>query len=86
MTNFDQRPFAAASIGQVHKATLLDGRDVAMKIQVNLQDKRFGFLGRANRATLCGHAHVVVVVVIVVVNPPPPSCSDGSRRTGEWFE
>ncbi|KAK3092647.1 hypothetical protein FSP39_005361 [Pinctada imbricata] len=30
---FDERPFAAASIGQVHKAKLLDGRDVAIKIQ-----------------------------------------------------
>jgi len=27
-------PFAAASIGQVHKATMLDGRQVAIKIQV----------------------------------------------------
>ena len=34
VTHFDQRPFAAASIGQVHRATLLDGREVAMKIQV----------------------------------------------------
>ncbi|KAK5965060.1 ABC1 domain-containing protein [Trichostrongylus colubriformis] len=30
---FEDRPFAAASIGQVHKATLLDGRKVAVKIQ-----------------------------------------------------
>ncbi|KAJ8308194.1 hypothetical protein KUTeg_013068 [Tegillarca granosa] len=33
LSTFDDKPFAAASIGQVHKATLLDGRDVAMKIQ-----------------------------------------------------
>lgn len=26
-------PFAAASIGQVHEATLIDGRKVAMKVQ-----------------------------------------------------
>lgn len=30
---FDEVPIAAASIGQVHKATLLDGTEVAMKIQ-----------------------------------------------------
>ena len=30
---FDVRPFAAASIGQVHKATLRDGRLVAIKVQ-----------------------------------------------------
>ncbi|XP_063588561.1 uncharacterized protein LOC134765719 isoform X2 [Penaeus indicus] len=33
VTTFDERPFAAASIGQVHLATLPDGRSVAMKIQ-----------------------------------------------------
>ena len=31
--NFEMQPVAAASIGQVHKATLFDGREVAVKIQ-----------------------------------------------------
>ncbi|KAG0728574.1 Atypical kinase COQ8A, mitochondrial [Chionoecetes opilio] len=33
VATFDERPFAAASIGQVHLVTLHDGRSVAMKIQ-----------------------------------------------------
>ena len=31
--SFEIKPFAAASIGQVHAATLPDGREVAIKIQ-----------------------------------------------------
>ncbi|CAJ0949929.1 unnamed protein product [Ranitomeya imitator] len=33
LSYFEDKPFAAASIGQVHLARLLDGREVAMKIQ-----------------------------------------------------
>ncbi|EDV95355.1 atypical kinase COQ8B, mitochondrial [Drosophila grimshawi] len=33
LSSFDDKPFAAASIGQVHRATLLDGMVVAIKIQ-----------------------------------------------------
>ena len=34
LTEFDIKPFAAASIGQVHRGVLKDGRQVAIKIQV----------------------------------------------------
>ena len=34
---FEERPFAAASIGQVHLARWKGGREVAMKIQVGAQ-------------------------------------------------
>ncbi|XP_055052049.2 atypical kinase COQ8B, mitochondrial [Misgurnus anguillicaudatus] len=33
LSSFEEKPFAAASIGQVHHGVLLDGREVAMKIQ-----------------------------------------------------
>lgn len=34
LLSFEDKPFAAASIGQVHHGMLQDGREVAMKIQV----------------------------------------------------
>ena len=33
LPTFDDKPFAAASIGQVHFGKLVDGREVAVKIQ-----------------------------------------------------
>jgi len=33
LSDFQEKPFAAASIGQVHLGTLNDGREIAMKIQ-----------------------------------------------------
>lgn len=33
MSHFEEKPFAAASIGQVHYIRLKDGRECAMKIQ-----------------------------------------------------
>ncbi len=32
-TTWEERPFASASIGQVHRATMPDGREVAVKVQ-----------------------------------------------------
>lgn len=37
---FEEKPFAAASIGQVHLGRLKDGREVAMKIQVRKKQPR----------------------------------------------
>lgn len=34
LLSFEEKPFAAASIGQVHHGVLKDGREIAMKIQV----------------------------------------------------
>ncbi|MFN2427832.1 MAG: ABC1 kinase family protein [Candidatus Binatia bacterium] len=33
LASFDETPFAAASIGQVHRARMLDGRELAIKVQ-----------------------------------------------------
>lgn len=38
LVEFDMKPFAAASIGQVHRGVLKDGRAVAIKIQVLCTD------------------------------------------------
>lgn len=38
LSSFEEKPFAAASIGQVHHGVLLNGREIAMKIQVNFHD------------------------------------------------
>lgn len=38
LLSFEEKPFAAASIGQVHHGVLKEGREIAIKIQVLLLD------------------------------------------------
>lgn len=40
VASFEETPFAAASIGQVHLGLLKDGTEVAMKIQVKELERR----------------------------------------------
>lgn len=48
--NFDKEPLGAASIAQVHKATLLDGRVVAVKLQrPNVSSKLLGDVANLKR-------------------------------------
>lgn len=55
LESFEERPFAAASIGQVHLARLKDGREVAMKIQVDQERTRMNlkFIDAAGFYLLC---------------------------------
>ena len=57
MKEFDGKPFAAASIGQVHSAVTLDDRHIALKIQV--RQTRFLTLGDSSNffkeRKLCGN-------------------------------
>ena len=48
--SFDEQPLGAASIAQVHKATLLDGRTVAVKLQrPNVEPKLLGDVANLKR-------------------------------------
>jgi aarF domain-containing kinase len=48
--SFDEEPLGAASIAQVHKATLLDGRTVAVKLQrPNVEPKLLGDVANLKR-------------------------------------
>lgn len=51
VASLEETPFAAASIGQVHRAVLRDGREVALKIQVELWGHASG-VGEWSKASL----------------------------------
>ena len=49
-SSFDEEPLGSASIAQVHKATLLDGRTVAVKLQrPNVEPKLMGDVANLKR-------------------------------------
>ena len=58
-TSFDDRPAAAASIGQVHKAVWHDGRVVAVKVQYPGADK--AFISDLNQMTRMGKVFASLV-------------------------
>lgn len=60
LSSFEEKPFAAASIGQVHHAVLKDGREIAMKIQVLVHS----FLPPSHPAPVCVSAECVRVICI----------------------
>ena len=53
LSEFDDKPLAAASIGQVHKGVLLDGREVAIKIQVESTFSSLEGEGGGERVKAC---------------------------------
>jgi ubiquinone biosynthesis protein len=58
---FDQTPLAAASIGQVHRARLRDGREVVVKVQrPNIRDQMVEDLEMLGRATKFVDKHTEV--------------------------
>ncbi|GCC34797.1 hypothetical protein chiPu_0013273 [Chiloscyllium punctatum] len=57
LAEFEEKPFAAASIGQVHHGELQDGREVAIKIQVG----RCSLLQTADPSCLFAESGIVVL-------------------------
>ena len=63
LESFEGRPFAAASIGQVHLAKMKDGREVAMKIQVWMKT-RVCVCVRVCMCVYPAHFHVININIV----------------------
>ena len=82
--SFEERPFASASIGQVHRARLHDGREVAVKVQ-------HPGIARAMESDLAGAGVIEAAIGETNVNPisvmrtAPPNhqSARSSRRIAE---
>src|SRR6201992_1589902 len=72
---FDKEAFAAASIGQVHKAELLDGRQVAVKIQ-------YPGIAEAMEADLRNAGTIVRLAKGGAPRPPPRARARGGLARG----
>lgn len=69
---FEERPFAAASIGQVHLARMKDGREVAMKIQVSRSVKVIFWLRNQHviySLILDVELHFSVIIIVLFLVP-----------------
>lgn len=55
LSSFEEKPFAAASIGQVHHGMLKEGREIAMKIQVRFTHRVT--LVPLSRALICSSVY-----------------------------
>jgi aarF domain-containing kinase len=77
---FDHEPVAAASIGQVHRATTTDGRELALKIQ-------YPGVARSiasdvdNVAALLRMFNLLPIVLDVAASPTKPSANSSRRPT-----
>jgi predicted unusual protein kinase regulating ubiquinone biosynthesis (AarF/ABC1/UbiB family) len=83
-SSFEPKPLGAASIGQVHRATLLDGTPVVVKIQYPETEKNFR-LDIATLRSFCEvsgtknlQASALVVALLICCHPVGRECSNGS--------
>uniref|UniRef100_A0A1A8MWT1 AarF domain containing kinase 3 n=1 Tax=Nothobranchius pienaari TaxID=704102 RepID=A0A1A8MWT1_9TELE len=88
LESFEERPFAAASIGQVHLARMKDGREVAMKIQYpgvaqSINSDVNNLMAVLNMSNALPEGVLVSPCGCVILSAVPPSvqersCSEGS--------